>query len=79
MPELERLAEDPVEDEDGVTRGPAEPVEPEQLTPQGRYRRDVTDSPDFVWELPDAGQAHALDRGRRAARTRPARRRSRRS
>ncbi|MDA0165098.1 DNA translocase FtsK [Solirubrobacter ginsenosidimutans] len=53
VPELERLAEDPVEDEEGVTRGPAEPVDPEQLTPQGRYRRDVTDSPDFVWELPD--------------------------
>jgi S-DNA-T family DNA segregation ATPase FtsK/SpoIIIE len=53
VPELERLAEDPVEDEEGVTRGPAEPVDPGQLTPQGRYRRDVTDSPDFVWELPD--------------------------
>ena len=51
--ELERLAEDPAEDEPGVTRGPAEPVDPAQLTPQGRYRRDVTDSPDFVWELPD--------------------------
>jgi S-DNA-T family DNA segregation ATPase FtsK/SpoIIIE len=48
-----RLAEDPAEDEPGVTRGPTEPVEPEQLTPQGRYRPDVTDSPDFVWELPD--------------------------
>ena len=56
MPELERLAEDPVEDEDGVTRGPAEPVDPAQLTPQGRYRHDVTDSPDFVWELPDAAK-----------------------
>jgi S-DNA-T family DNA segregation ATPase FtsK/SpoIIIE len=47
------LAEDPPEDEDGVTRGPAEPVDPEQLTPQGRYRPEVTESPDFVWELPD--------------------------
>jgi S-DNA-T family DNA segregation ATPase FtsK/SpoIIIE len=28
-------------------------VDPEQLTPQGRYRSDVTDSPDFVWRLPD--------------------------
>ena len=53
VPELERLAEDPAEDEDGVTRGPASPVDPADLTPQGRYRRDVTDSPDFVWELPD--------------------------
>ena len=56
VPELERLAEDPVEDEEGVTRGPSEPVEPEQLTPQGRYRSEVTDSPDFVWELPDAAK-----------------------
>ena len=47
------MAEDPPEDEDGVTRGPAEPVEPEQLTPQGRYRPEVTESPDFVWQLPD--------------------------
>jgi S-DNA-T family DNA segregation ATPase FtsK/SpoIIIE len=50
------LAEDPAEDEPGVTRGPAEPVAPEQLTPQGRYRGEVTDSPDFVWELPDAAK-----------------------
>jgi len=56
VPELERLAEDPAEDEDGVTRGPAAPVTPEQLTPQGRYRREVTDAPDFVWELPDAAK-----------------------
>jgi S-DNA-T family DNA segregation ATPase FtsK/SpoIIIE len=56
LPEPEeepRLAEDPPEDEPGVTRGPAEPVDPEELTPQGRYRPEVTDSPDFVWELPD--------------------------
>ncbi len=46
----QRLAEDPPEDEDGVTRAP---VEPEQLTPQGRYRPEVTDSPDFVWQPPD--------------------------
>lgn len=57
VPELERLAED--QDEPGVTRGPAKPVDPEQLTPQGRYRSEVTDSPDFVWELPDA---NALER-----------------
>ncbi len=54
--ELSRLAEDPVEDEPGVTRGPSEPVAHEQLTPQGRYRKDVTDSPDFIWELPDASK-----------------------
>jgi DNA segregation ATPase FtsK/SpoIIIE, S-DNA-T family len=54
--ELSRLAEDPAEDEPGVTRGPSEPVAQEQLTPQGRYRKDVTDSPDFIWELPDASK-----------------------
>ena len=54
--ELSRLAEDPVEDEPGVTRGPSEPVAQEQLTPQGRYRKDVTDSPDFIWQLPDASK-----------------------
>src|SRR3954469_24625315 len=32
VPELERLAEDPPEDEEGVTRGPAEPVDPADLT-----------------------------------------------
>jgi S-DNA-T family DNA segregation ATPase FtsK/SpoIIIE len=47
-----RLAEDPETDEPGVTRAPGE-VKPEQLTPQGRYRREVTDSPDFVWTVPD--------------------------
>jgi DNA segregation ATPase FtsK/SpoIIIE, S-DNA-T family len=47
------LAEDPPEDEPGVTRGPVEPVKPEDLTPQGRYRGSVTESPDFVWTLPD--------------------------
>jgi DNA segregation ATPase FtsK/SpoIIIE, S-DNA-T family len=49
-PEEPRLAEDPPEDEPGVTRAP---VEPEQLTPQGRYRPEVTDSPDFEWTVPD--------------------------
>ena len=29
-------------------------VAPEDLTPQGRLRRSVTDSPDFVWTVPDA-------------------------
>ena len=28
-------------------------VKPEDLTPQGRLRRSVTDSPDFVWTVPD--------------------------
>jgi S-DNA-T family DNA segregation ATPase FtsK/SpoIIIE len=49
-PEPPRLAEDPETDEPGVTRSVAEP---EDLTPQGRYRPSVTDSPDFEWSLPD--------------------------
>jgi len=48
-----RLAEDPETDEPGVMRG-ARDVTPEQLTPQGRLRREVTDSPEFVWSVPDA-------------------------
>ncbi|MGH2947377.1 MAG: DNA translocase FtsK 4TM domain-containing protein [Solirubrobacteraceae bacterium] len=39
-----KLAEDPETDEPGVTRA---------LTPQGRYRPSVTESPDFEWSLPD--------------------------
>ena len=65
VPELERLAEDPVEDEDGVTARAGRAGRSRRSHAQGRYRRDVTDSPDFVWELPDPRQAHALDRGRR--------------
>src|SRR5215212_9372367 len=48
-----RLAEDPETDEPGVMRGARE-VGPEELTPQGRLRRSVTDAPDFVWMVPDA-------------------------
>jgi S-DNA-T family DNA segregation ATPase FtsK/SpoIIIE len=48
--ELPGLAEDPETDEPGVTRAAAEP---EDLTPQGRYRPHVTESPDFVWAVPD--------------------------
>jgi DNA segregation ATPase FtsK/SpoIIIE, S-DNA-T family len=45
-----RLAEDPETAEPGVVRST---VDPEDLTPQGRLRRSVTDSPDFVWSVPD--------------------------
>ena len=44
-----RLAEDPETDEPGVTRAAVDP----DLTPQGRYRPDVTESPDFEWTVPD--------------------------
>jgi DNA segregation ATPase FtsK/SpoIIIE, S-DNA-T family len=46
-PEEPRLAEDPETDEPGVTRASAD------LTPQGRYRPEVTESPDFEWSVPD--------------------------
>jgi DNA segregation ATPase FtsK/SpoIIIE, S-DNA-T family len=49
-PEEPRLAEDPETDEPGVVRST---VDPEDLTPQGRLRRSVTDAPDFVWSIPD--------------------------
>jgi DNA segregation ATPase FtsK/SpoIIIE, S-DNA-T family len=45
-----RLAEDPETDEPGVARTTPNP---EDLTPQGRYRASVTDSPEFEWTLPD--------------------------
>jgi DNA segregation ATPase FtsK/SpoIIIE, S-DNA-T family len=51
-PEPPRLAEDPETDEPGVTRASADP---EDLTPQGRYRPSVTESPDFEWAAPDPG------------------------
>jgi len=43
-----RLAEDPETDEPGVAR-----VSSTDLTPQGRYRPEVTESPDFEWTVPD--------------------------
>jgi DNA segregation ATPase FtsK/SpoIIIE, S-DNA-T family len=50
-PSEPRLAEDPETDEPGVTRAATEP----DLTPQGRYRPHVTESPDFEWHVPDPG------------------------
>lgn len=49
IPELE--LEEP--EEPGVTTGPTD-VDPADLTPQGRYRASVTDSDDFVWNVPDS-------------------------
>ncbi len=31
-------------------------ADPAALTPQGRYRDSVTEDPEFVWEMPDAGR-----------------------
>ena len=61
--QLPGLAEDPETDEPGVTRASGNVAEGERgsdrlagetdLTPQGRYRPAVTDSPDFNWSVPD--------------------------
>jgi S-DNA-T family DNA segregation ATPase FtsK/SpoIIIE len=40
----------------GVAHADVDGLGPEYLTPQGRLRGSVTDDPDFVWELPDAGR-----------------------
>jgi S-DNA-T family DNA segregation ATPase FtsK/SpoIIIE len=34
--------------------GVARDVDPDDLTPQGRYRASVTEDPDFVWRVPSA-------------------------
>jgi S-DNA-T family DNA segregation ATPase FtsK/SpoIIIE len=53
-PDEPRLAEDPETDEPGVMRaGPGREVGEDDLTPGGRYRGSVTDSPEFVWTIPD--------------------------
>ena len=49
VPELERLADDPDVEEEGVSV--AEPA-PDDLTPQGRLRPSFTDDPGFSWRLP---------------------------
>ncbi len=47
--------EDPEEEKiPGVAH--ADPDDPGRLTPQGRYRDSVTEDPEFVWEMPDAGR-----------------------
>jgi DNA segregation ATPase FtsK/SpoIIIE, S-DNA-T family len=51
--EQPRLAEDPETDEPGVTRRTVGDEDPDALTPQGRYRPSVTESPDFEWTRPD--------------------------
>jgi DNA segregation ATPase FtsK/SpoIIIE, S-DNA-T family len=48
QPEAEEIA--------GVAHADADGLGPQHLTPQGRLRGSVTDDPDFVWELPDAGR-----------------------
>ncbi len=40
----------------GVARRDRESLAPDELTPQGRLRRVVTDDPAFVWEMPTASR-----------------------
>jgi S-DNA-T family DNA segregation ATPase FtsK/SpoIIIE len=53
-PEVHAIDHPDDEDEPsgGAAAGPARPVDPADLTPQGRYRASVTDDPDFEWRLP---------------------------
>jgi S-DNA-T family DNA segregation ATPase FtsK/SpoIIIE len=41
-------------DEPEQPRLPIEPPDDENLTPQGRYRANITDDPDFEWRVPSA-------------------------
>ena len=57
-PDVEREDEEQSEAEEiaGVAHADADALGPEHLTPQGRLRGSVTDDPNYVWELPDAGR-----------------------
>jgi S-DNA-T family DNA segregation ATPase FtsK/SpoIIIE len=48
------LADEEQEWDGGDPLGPPAPVDPEKLTPAGRYRASVTDDPDFVWRVPSS-------------------------
>jgi len=50
-PEPEPEPEETV-DEAGVATASRPKVNPEDLTPQGRYRASITDDPGFVWRIP---------------------------
>src|SRR4051794_18827850 len=59
-PEAEPMAvepgPEPVDSELEEEPAPADvtqAIEPEQLTPQGRYRDEVTDDPEFIWRRPE--------------------------
>jgi S-DNA-T family DNA segregation ATPase FtsK/SpoIIIE len=47
-------ARSPAPSSDAEVDAAAEPVDPDDLTPQGRYRASITDDPDFEWRLPSA-------------------------
>ncbi len=48
------LSDDEATDEAGEAEAHRPRANPEDLTPQGRYRASVTDDPDFVWRAPSA-------------------------
>ncbi|HEY2653848.1 MAG TPA: DNA translocase FtsK, partial [Solirubrobacteraceae bacterium] len=47
-------SQDEPADEPERPRLPIEPPDDEDLTPQGRYRANITDDPDFEWRVPSA-------------------------
>ena len=51
--ELPEPDEEPSLAEDAEQEGVTKTHDKADLTPQGRYRASVTDSPDFVWTVPD--------------------------
>jgi len=54
--ESEPEAESDLQSLPGVARRDRASLTPDELTPQGRLRRVVTDDPAFVWEMPTASQ-----------------------
>ena len=51
--EVEDPEPEPVVEDEEAPADVTQVVEPEQLTPMGRYRREVMDDPDFHWRMPD--------------------------
>ena len=54
----EHVPDEEEREQAGVTHAPAPPggppADPQDLTPQGRYRASITEDPDFEWRVPDA-------------------------
>jgi len=42
------------EEEPETVAGPQREVDPDELTPAGRYRESVTEDPDFIWRVPSS-------------------------
>jgi S-DNA-T family DNA segregation ATPase FtsK/SpoIIIE len=52
--EAEETVPEPLLDEEPDSEPPLPDPDPEDLTPQGRYRSSVTDDPSFTWRVPSA-------------------------